>query len=109
MAERGRFELPVAFQLRPLSRRVHSTTLPPLRFGDLLSLTAIVSTWQFCPGTAAAAASCIPVPANPGPASLQPKATLARPSASIRIRSGLHSPLELCRARRQHYGGSLSD
>src|SRR5215469_3886416 len=35
MAERGRFELPVAFQLRPLSRRVHSTTLPPLRFGDI--------------------------------------------------------------------------
>ena len=31
MAERGRFELPEAFQLRPLSRRVHSTTLPPLR------------------------------------------------------------------------------
>jgi hypothetical protein len=31
LAERGRFELPEAFRLRPLSRRVHSTTLPPLR------------------------------------------------------------------------------
>jgi hypothetical protein len=47
MAERGRFELPVAFQLRPLSRRVHSTTLPPLRVECLLSLTAIASGWQF--------------------------------------------------------------
>ena len=31
MAERGGFELPEPFQARPLSRRVQSTTLPPLR------------------------------------------------------------------------------
>src|SRR5450759_1019702 len=31
LAERGRFELPVPVKVRPLSRRVRSTTLPPLR------------------------------------------------------------------------------
>ena len=32
MAERARFELAVPFRVRPLSRRVPSTTRPPLRF-----------------------------------------------------------------------------
>jgi hypothetical protein len=36
MAERGGFEPPIAFQLCPLSRRVHSTTLPPLQCGVTL-------------------------------------------------------------------------
>src|ERR1035437_10941019 len=34
LAERGRFELPVPVKVRPLSRRVRSTTLPPLRTHD---------------------------------------------------------------------------
>src|ERR1039457_1158222 len=34
LAERGRFELPVPVKVRPLSRRVRSTTLPPLRITD---------------------------------------------------------------------------
>src|SRR5579862_100268 len=37
MAERGRFELPEPVKVRPLSRRVRSTTLPPLRAGDHFS------------------------------------------------------------------------
>ncbi len=31
VAERGGFEPPIGFILYPLSRRAHSTTLPPLR------------------------------------------------------------------------------
>jgi hypothetical protein len=70
LAERGRFELPVAFQLRPLSRRVHSTTLPPLRCWCLFSLTVTLSTWQFW-------LAALRQAAFPGSAAI-PKATPAR-------------------------------
>jgi hypothetical protein len=41
MAERGRFELPVPVKVRPLSRRVRSTTLPPLRTAPIIPFEAL--------------------------------------------------------------------
>jgi hypothetical protein len=45
MAERGGFEPPIPFQVRSLSRRVRSTTLPPLR--NLLAVIrmTIINEW----------------------------------------------------------------